>query len=501
MTRTIEIDDVGAINHVTIPLPEEGGLVVLKGTHGVGKSTALEATQSLASGNGTLEKRDGAIEGRVSGFGATLTVKKVTRRSGQPEIAVDRLGGRLGLADIVDPHIKDPVAADAYRIKALLQIAGAKPHIDDWHALVGGAQEFARIVGPADSTDAVELSAKVKRAIAKAAREVETAAEKAAGEARAYRNEASGFEGVELVDPAELQRRLEEAIRHESSLSMQAKSAQTQIDGATTARLALKQAQDSYEGPTVEQAADAVHKASEATAAAQDEVDCLRAALDEATRKAKALAVEEDRLGAELKAAKQHADSMARWQASIAAAADVTAPSDADLEAATNAVATARQAIEQQALARKAKQAQQAAETAEAQAKSHRERAEQLRNAADKTDDVLTGMVARINCPLRVKHDRLVLDTDRGEELFADLSDGERYKVAFDLVIPLLPPDGLLTLSQAAFGELSPATRRELDAALKARKATCLTAQVDDSPELYAEAFGGSPHDDLRAIR
>jgi hypothetical protein len=490
MPQTIEITDVGAINHVTIPIPEDGGFVVLKGTHGVGKSTALKATESLASGNGAIDKRDGAIEGRVSGFGATLSVKKVVRRSGQPEIAVDSLAGRLSLADIVDPHIKDPVAADAHRIKALLQIAGAKPEPADFYELVGGEQEFKKLVGEVGAADAVELAAKVRRQLAKAAREAEASADKAAGEAQAHRKEAAGREGIELRDPAELQADLEDAIRREAEVKNNARYAAQNAADRKAARIELEAAKAAYSGPTVADAQGNLDNASNDVRLASQKVAQLTKQLVEAQQAEAEAERAEERAEAALKSATDHCNAIAAWEETLKAPA-MAPPDEGQLAGAAEAVAIARQEIERQAIARKAKQAEQSAVTAEAAAKQYRERAAKLRQSSENTDEVLTSLVGKLNCPLRVKHDRLVLDTDRGEELFADLSHGERYAIAFDIAIPQLPVNGLLTLSQAAYGELAPATRRDINAKLKARGVVCLTAEATDDEELHAEVFGG----------
>lgn len=487
MTRTIEITDVGPIQSLTIPLPEDGGFVVLKGTHGKGKSIATKAVESLASGSGSLDKRDGTLEGRVAGFGATLTVKKVVRRSGQPEIAVDSLAGRLSLADIVDPHIKDPVAADAYRIKALLQIAGAKPSVEPFHALVG-VEDFNRLVGFVDASDIVELAGKVKRALAKAAREIEASSENASGEALAFRKEAAGCEGVELRDPADLQADLEDAIRRETQVKSDAASAERDKEIRRQAQERLDQASADYAGPTVEEARFALGNASDAVRLASRKVAELTKQLVAAQQAEAEAERAEERAEAALSQADTHFRNIAAWQSALDAPG-IESPAEGRIAGAAEAVSLARQEIERQALARKAKAAEQSAITAEAQAKQFRERATRLRNAASKTDDVLTGMVGKLDCPLRVKDGRLVLDSDRGEEYFADLSDGERYALAFDIAIPCLPANGLLTLSQAAYGELAPATRRTLNEKLKARGAVCLTAQVTDDEELHAEVF------------
>ena len=124
-----------------------------------------------------------------------------------------------------------------------------------------------------------------------------------------------------------------------------------------------------------------------------------------------------------------------------------------------------------------------------AQALSHEARADRLRKAAGQTDDVLSVIVGKLDCPLRVEGGRLVLTTDRGTELFEDLSDGERWRLALDVVIRFLPQNGILTLPQAAYGELDPINRREIDRLLRERGVVCLTAKATEDEELRAEVF------------
>ena len=55
--KTISIKDTKAIKYLAIPLPDDGGFVVLTGTHGTGKTTALKAVETLVNGDGSIEKR------------------------------------------------------------------------------------------------------------------------------------------------------------------------------------------------------------------------------------------------------------------------------------------------------------------------------------------------------------------------------------------------------------------------------------------------------------
>ncbi|MDE2106484.1 MAG: AAA family ATPase, partial [Patescibacteria group bacterium] len=206
--KTIEIENLGAIKHVSIPYPEGGGLVVLKGPQGAGKSTALSAIDALCGKSASLEKRDGAISGSVSGLGVTITVKKSARRTG--ELEVESIEGRFSIADLVDPKIADPLAADAKRIKALVQLAGAESDQALFYDLVGGQAEFLRIVGDqSKEKDLLKLAGVVKKKIEATAREIESSADAEAGKARAYRESAAAAPAEEAIDPATLQADLE----------------------------------------------------------------------------------------------------------------------------------------------------------------------------------------------------------------------------------------------------------------------------------------------------
>jgi hypothetical protein len=487
--KTISVSNIGPIAKLDLRVPDDGGFVVLKGTSGLGKSITLEALDTLLRGNGALDKRDGAAEGNVNGFGATISVKKVQRRSGAA-LEVESLAGRLSLVDLVDPKIKDPEAADAHRIKALVQLSGVKPDESLFYDLFGGAIEYQRVAVKLPATDLVTLAGKVKAAAEKAAREAEQAAEKAAATAAGHRQAAAGFGAVEIVDPAELQGDLEEAIRDEARLKAEAKSAKDGYGRAETARYSIEQAHKHHSGPTVEAAAAALATASEETEIAEREVDRLLAELAIAEKTLRTAQAGEEKARVAKTSAEQHAANMAGWQATIDAAANVTCPTDDELATAAGAVTICRQAIEGQALARKAKESEGLAGQADNQARASTAAGERYRKAAAGTDRILSEAVGKLNCPLYVRGSRLVLDTDRGVECFSDLSAGERWRETISLAAPLLPPGGLLTMPQDAFGELPPAVKLLLNDSLKTLGVTCVTAEVTDDAELYAEQFG-----------
>ena len=56
MSDVIELEDIGPIENLRIPLPSAGGVVLLRGRNDIGKSEALKAVDALVSGRGEVEK-------------------------------------------------------------------------------------------------------------------------------------------------------------------------------------------------------------------------------------------------------------------------------------------------------------------------------------------------------------------------------------------------------------------------------------------------------------
>ena len=480
--KTIEINNIAAIKHVSIPIPPGGGLTLLKGDQGTGKTTALNCINALVTGEVSLEKRDGTISGSVSGLGVTIVVKKSTRRSG--ELEVSSIEGKFSIADLVDPRIADPVAADAKRIKALLGLAGAEADAATFHDLLGGPAEFLRIVGDTKETDILKLASLVKRKAQASALEIERSADEAAGKAKAHREAAAKFDGVEAIDPAVLQRDMESAIANEAALKKSAVQAKTE-----EARAALAKAEAAYDGATLAEAESANEEAQQKHTAASQAVSDLKQRLTEAETAETAASMAATGTATTLSHVKQHFQSIDAWRQQIDSSAAVAAPDEQAIIAATKKVGDLRQEIERQALVRQAITDRAAAQQADADYKTLAMRGTALRSTADKVDDVLSGLVAKLNCPLRVKDNRIVLDTDRGEELFAELSDGERILHAVPIAAHSMPPEGLLVVEQWLWGELSPGSRKILRDVSQECGINCVAVVATDDAELTAEVF------------
>ena len=168
-------------------------------------------------------------------------------------------------------------------------------------------------------------------------------------------------------------------------------------------------------------------------------------------------------------------------------------PSQADLENAAISHKIALEAVEHGTLVRQAKINMENASALKHAALQAEKEAIRLRDAAKATDDVLSKAVQSLGCSLRVSHGRLVTDTERGEELFADLSEGEKYSLVIPIAIEAVGKGGLITLPQEAWQGLDPANKRLVASKVEGSGVILLTAQATEDSELKAEQFEAFP--------
>jgi len=189
-------------------------------------------------------------------------------------------------------------------------------------------------------------------------------------------------------------------------------------------------------------------------------------------------------------AAKQNTSTITQWQDTLKSLGEAEAPpTDETIVAASEAVTECRKAIEAGAVARQAQKQLDAAEGHILKASELAQKAEILRNAASSVDRVLSDQIAKLGCKLRVEGGRLVLNTDRGVELFSDLSDGERWKVALDIAIDAVGEHGLIVCPQGSWEGMNHPMRKLVAEHVAGRGVVLLTAEVNADEELKADVF------------
>lgn len=469
-----------------IDLPPKGGLIVIEGENGAGKTTILRQLEVLQRpAGGRIPKTDGAREAVVEGFGKRLKMRKKVVHSG--ELTIDNELAGLDLDTLHSPPFKNAETRDKARIAALVSLAGVTPSIDAFAPLLDDADEFDRIVGPAarDAKDLVEMAGKVKRDFDAAARGYEQRGEVLANEARAKKEAFVDVDTDVPIDDDELNAALQEAIEHRARLVQQRGDTRGRQQAAQEARNKLAQSQAQYSGPTAADAIANVKDAQDHLYEKQQAVQRLRGELAEAERYEELAAKDLEAAKREMLSAQQHELATKGWRETIEASAGDDFDDQAIVEA-DREVSRCRKAIEDGQKARTAIEAKaEAMEKADAAAKELSV-AETLRSAGANVADVLSQAVSQIpDCPLRVVVDgdgepRLVVETSRGPETpFDELSDGERWK----LIVPLLVRKGrAVILPQAAWGELQPANRDLIAGLCEQTGGWLVTAEATDGP-------------------
>ncbi len=480
MADTIQIENIGPIDTLEIPMPDSGGVVVLSGRNGAGKTHALEATQALLRGSGRVPCRDGAARGTVDGLGAQISVSRNTRRKG--ELTVDHIEGRLSVGEIIDPGIVDPAAADAKRIRALVQVTGVQADPARFHGLLGGVEGFAAVVPPdaLATKDLVEMAIRVKRAIDGKARVEAKEATRLDGLAEGL-EVAAGDEG-DPVDPVDAQRCLEAALRDLSTIEERNRAAKRAATQRVQAEEVLR---DIGEPPDVD-ALQVLFDDRQAVVEAADNALADATATQRQARSDLEVAKKEKAdASRDLETAKREAAVHRQFRA-VLDNEETTAPSDQEMADASTAVTEARSRVADAAVAERARDQRAQASGYRLTANETRQRETVYRDAAMGVDDVLS---VAVDCErLTVVGGRLVVETDRGTTPYADLSHGERARIAVDVAADRVGAGGLIPLAQEVWEGFDPDNRAAIAEHAQERGVVILTAEAT-SGVLVAETF------------
>ena len=474
--KNIEIKNIGPIASVTIPVPKDGGVVVLTGRNGSGKSHALEAVSAATTGKGKPPLKDMAKSGMVSVPGVMMTVGRSVRRQG--ELQVETLEGRLSIADLVDPGFVDPERADAKRIKALVGLSKADISDGDLHGFPENLTKDLSLDDP------VAAMAELRKRLNIGANEYEKFSAKDEAAATAILESLTGDLDTP-IDPAAAQERVTAALRALDALQKQSELAEVAKVRIAAARermghlaelpsldldKALQEA-TRIEQETAQKKALAVELKAKYEAALADYKESVvhRDAATDRFEDAKAQSKLRDELERQIQEAHVEPPS-----------ADALAAAAAELEAAK---ASQAKAAKQQVMA----QQRERADALTISAQEYAEEAKELREKAKQTDEVLSEIVAEIPaCPLRVIDGRLVTNTKRGATFYSDLSAGERWRIALDIAIQAVGTGGLLVIPQEAWEGLDPENRAAIDAQAKTAKVVVLTAECSADDGIVA---------------
>lgn len=486
--HTIAATNLGPITDIEFAL-QSPGVTVLVAPNGSGKTILLDAVQAAARGEGKLPLRDRTRKGKVEAFGAVITIGGTCRHTGSFEVT--NLEGKFDLAQLVDPRLKSPVAADRARIKALVSLTGvaASPERFKGHEAF---EDFDSVVtGDALATDdLIDMAAKIKACYDDEALKMERRAEREFGQATAL-IPGSDIDLTEECDADILQTAYNEARDEVIRLEEQAKNAVKTRERIQNAERVISDIGDddlilerSELLEFLEEVDDSIEKENQEIQVLLTEVEARRGRIKQIQSKAvdsRARIASVDRLLTLVDEAKK-------------VLADKTAmavPEEQDITDAKEQLAVAAAAIEQGVKIRNAKENAKKVALHRAAAKEAQDKAGKYRDAGKATDEVLSGC---IKCPqVRVESDgksaRLVTDhTIRGASIpYHDLSDGEKWTIAIDIGADQVGEGGLLVISQIGWEGIDGANRLAIHEHAVKRGVYILTAEAASDPNATRE--------------
>ena len=488
MTHEITIQNVGAIAHITIPLSEEGGVITLTGPNGCGKSTALDTVSTLASGRGKLPPlRDGQTKGLVAGFGSKIDLRMSGSRrgGGKPELIVESIEGKFSIADLVDPGILDPKAADKARMKAYITLSGACATADLFVPLFKTKEEFERHVSQysIDTSDPIVMYERVKRDIEENARMEEQRAQKAFAEHSAMTVGAE-YDPADIIDDkGAYYDELDAANATLNQLTAASESYRTVMASVEEAREVLARCDVAAKEKLIEDERAAIAHRTELNDEAEIQIKILRRQIAELEGDIPPNLVANTSSERLIRATQAELDSLEGYKNIVAQAESVTQVDAAELEAAKEAVDVLRSKLDLSAVAKENRRKQSVANEMLYRAEAIRDSAVNLRETARRCDVILTELIGS-DSPLRVIDGRMVVDTKRGETFYSDLSDGERWRVAFEVVAQHVNRDpdrvSVITIPQIGWESLDPANQKQIAKLAKRYKINVITAEATD---------------------
>lgn len=451
----VEMKSVGPISSIVFDLPTGfGGVKVLRGTSGVGKTTALRVLSGLIGDKSALSgltPSDGCTSGEVKGLGRTVKIGQRISSAGSAE--VPHLSG-LDVSVLVDPKVADPVARTKARVRCLVSIGGKQVKPED---LLG--DQFKELSGLIDIDEArrfddpVAMADYLKRALDKAALDVERQSDRKAGEAEAKRREAGDTDKLTGAGTYE-----EAVAAHRAA--MQAVSS-------------AKQGQTKYRSALSANETVAKQIAMLETAGVQS-LDEMRATLTKKESTVEGLKARYDAAKADyvsfkqkLEAAEQDAKRLDSLRSSVVeVGAEITDETISVLEVAESEALEKLNDAASVASRAKAFKESVAIQNESAQLA---EKSVQLRAAAQSVQSEV--QKALPVGPIQVEDGVLVVQQDKRKKRvpLEALSTGEKWRIAMEYAIASVGTGGVFPLDQEAWQSLGPELKDEI--ALQCRSA------------------------------
>lgn len=496
---SIELRNVGPIQTLSIPVPDGGGLVVLRGVNGAGKTKALTAIESLydSGARKALRFSDGVPSGSIEGLGVTVRLGRVNTIRG--ELLCEGLDGRVDPSRLVDPGLKDPEAADRRRLETLVRLAGIRINSQQWReSLDDDVGDSIALNSLVDESDPVKTADTIRRRLHEAALAKERIAESMIAEAGALRDSLSDVDLSQECDPERLAAMLDRATSDLAALLQRGRDYIAARESQATATTAIEELAAS--ASNVNELETAIGNGERRLESLQEKTQHLESLVEQlagqlgqakevlATARAEqAAAIESlDQQRKQLQAARDQARKLVQLREAAAA----TLPEPVSLEMIAilqESKANALAAFQQGEVIRRAHGTLAKAERLTTEAEAESTLAEAWRRLARSTDAILEEALVNAGFDAVKVHDgRLCVQSDRGLEPFSELSHGERWRLALDLAARGLQAGAVLPVRQEAFESLDPANRLHLASLAREHGLVIVTAEATGG-ELRAE--------------
>lgn len=491
-TRTIKIKQRGIISDLEIPVPPAGygGVVLLRGRNGSGKSTALAIIESILKGGSAVGLKRGAVKGSTEGLGVHINVgARITRRG---QLEVTGFAGAENITKFVDPKIKDPEAADAERIRQLLRIANAKISADEW------AKAFGDEVREVVKSDPVESATAVARFLQAKAREAEQEAAKHEGAAAMAKHQASATLPYTLLTDGsdagfaektvdDLRKMLGECNRERETAIVEKRNAELEVAAKEAAAEEARKAAEQLKAEEAKSTGNAAEVKTQVATVnlnvdkAVKKIEEIRKQLNDEELLLKSLEQQRTQLLRDLDAIESHQKSLAGLREKIAAGSGEVDRTRLNL--ATENCKSKEQAairvdheIRRREFVRQAEDESAAKETAAEGAKFYRQK-------ADEVDNVLAEAVKGIASGVRISKGRLWAKNTAGEDVYvAELSPGECTSLAIEIAANSANGGQMGGLEQEAWESLDTENRQKVIDKMIGKGILLFTAVADSGP-------------------
>ena len=497
--QQIEVENLGPIENFTFKL-ESPGVTTIVAPNGCGKSILIKSLASVAAGEGGLPLRNGTEKGRIDGLGVHVSLNpKQTRTAG--EFACDHLEGKLNLASLVDPGVKDEVAADKRRIKALISLTGveadralfeARPEFNE--------DDFERIVSSEalKCADLVEMATRIARDYQAEARNWENGAHRDQVAADSLKEQLAQVDMTKEHDAEKLNDAYFAAQRNYATGCQRVDTAVDKAKRAEEAKRELKN-WDERNVPTDNKVAKkALKDAEEKHEGLIKHHDELVLQLRQLEQSIELCQREIATAGAELRLASDNANNVethvARRTACLKAITEeeeYECPSPEQIEEWKVAFHTAKSAMEDGVRVRDARMKQASVKAFEDSAAMRRETAEKLRNIASATDHVLSDAIeskwVKIATEPGGKRVYGYVESKDTWAPYHELSATEKWAIAIEIGVERVGQGGLLFIPQEAWEGVDVWNRKFIHEHAKQRGVFILTAEATRDESLGRE--------------